>query len=73
MRNPVFLHMQKQRLRSAVLTAFVFTTEIVPSLNILNPKFPASSHILWLYGPVCIRPGQEPRKQVLSWPSSIYM
>ena len=45
---------------------FVFTTQIVQSLYYLNPKFQASSHLLWLYGPVCVRPGRKPRRQVFS-------
>ena len=32
----------------------------------LLPKFQASSHILWLYSPVCVGPGQKPRKPVFS-------
>ena len=33
-------------------SAFVFATRIVPSLYFLNPKFQASSHLLWLYSRV---------------------
>ena len=33
------------------ISAFVFTTWIVQSLYFLNPKFQASSHLLWLYNP----------------------
>ena len=29
-------------------------------LYFLNPKFPASNHLLWLYSPVCVRPGRNP-------------
>ena len=32
----------------------------------LNPKFQASSHLLWLYSPVCVAPGQKPRKPLFS-------
>ena len=32
----------------------------VQSLYLLNPKFQASSYLLWLYSPVCVRPGQKP-------------
>ena len=32
------------------------------SLFFINPKFQASRHILWLYSPVCVRPGQKPRR-----------
>ena len=26
----------------------------------LNPKFQASSHLVWLYSPVCVGPGRKP-------------
>ena len=35
-------------------------------LYILNPEFPASSHLLCLYSPVCIGPGRKPRSPVFS-------
>ena len=41
-----------------------FATRIVQSLYILNPKFQASRHILWLYRPVCVGPGRKPRRPV---------
>ena len=34
---------------------------IVHSLCFLNLKFQASSHLLWLYSPVCVGPGQKPK------------
>ena len=34
--------------------AFVFATRIVQCLHFLNPKFPASSHLLCLYSSVCV-------------------
>ena len=40
--------------------------DIVQSLFFLNPKFQASSHLLWLYSPVCVRPGRKPRRPVFS-------
>ena len=49
-----------------LISAFVFATRIVRSLFYLNPKFQASSHLLWLYSPVCVRPGRKPRKLVFS-------
>ena len=36
------------------------------TLFYLNPKFQASSHLLWLYSPVCVRPGRKPRRPVFS-------
>ena len=49
-----------------LISAIVFTTWIVQSLYFLNPKFQASSHLLWLYSLVCVRPGRKPRKPVFS-------
>ena len=41
-----------------LISAFVFATQIVQSLYYLNPKFQASSHLLWLHRPVCVGPGR---------------
>ena len=49
-----------------LISAFVFATWIVQFLFYLNPKFQASSHLLWLYSPVCIGPGRKPRRPVFS-------
>ena len=46
-----------------LISVFVFATRIVQSLYSLNPKFQASSHLLWLYSLVCIGPGQKPRRR----------
>ena len=40
--------------------AFVFAIRIVQPLYYINPKFQASSHLLWLYSPVCVGAGREP-------------
>ena len=61
-----FLHMRKQRCRSALISAFVFATRIVQSLYFLNPKFQASSHLVWLYSLVCVGHGQKHRRPVFS-------
>ena len=45
----------------ADISAFDFATWIVQFLYFLNPKFPASSHILCLYSSMCLRPVQKPR------------
>ena len=37
-----------------------FATRIVNFLFFLNPKFPASSHLLCLYSSVCVRPVRKP-------------
>ena len=39
-----------------LISVFVIATRIVPFLYFLNPKFPASSHLLCLYNSVCVRP-----------------
>ena len=49
-----------------LISAFVFATQIVQSLYFLNPKFQASSHLLWLYRPVCVGPGRKLRRPVFS-------
>ena len=49
-----------------LISAFVFATRIVQSLYFLNPKFQASSHLLWLYSLVCIGHGRKPRILVFS-------
>ena len=41
-----------------------FLIRIVHALYYLNPKFQASSHLLWLYRPVCVGPGRKPRRPV---------
>ena len=60
-----FLPMRKQRPRSAsqllavtakLISAFVFATRIVQFLFFINPKFQASSHLLWLHSLVCVGP-----------------
>ena len=68
-----FLHMRKQRRRSAsLISAFVFATDIVQSLFFLITKFQASSHFLWLYSPVCVGPGRKSRRPVFSQRGSMY-
>ena len=51
----------KPQIRCAqVISAFVFATYIVQFLFFLDLKFQASSHLLWLYSPVCVVPGRVP-------------
>ena len=54
-----------------LISAFVFATLIVQSLYLLNQKFQASSYLLWLYSPVCVKPGRKPRRPVFSQRGSI--
>ena len=49
-----------------LISAFVFAIRIVQSLYYLNPTFQSSSHLLWLYSPVCVGPGRKPRRTVFS-------
>ena len=43
-----------------------FTIWIVQSLYSLLLKFQSSSHLLWLYSPVCVGPGRKPRRPFFS-------
>ena len=47
-----------------LISTFVFATQIVQSHYFLNPKFQASTHILWQYSLVCVGPGWKPCRQV---------
>ena len=65
MRKPAFCICENKgsdQLRSAI----VFATLIVLSLYFLNPKFHVSNNLLWLYSPVCVGPGQKPRRPVFT-------
>ena len=35
--------------------------------TVINPKFQASSNLLWLYSTVCAGPGRKPGRPVFSW------
>ena len=43
-----------------LINTFVFATGIVKFIYFLNPKFPASNHLLLLHNPVCVGPGRNP-------------
>ena len=65
MRKPVFAYTKtKTQISFAVtaklISAFVFAARILQSLYFLNPKFQASSHLVWLYSLVCVGPGRLP-------------
>ena len=49
-----------------LISAFVFATRIVESLFFMDPKFQASSHLLWLCSLFCVGPGRKPRRPVFS-------
>ena len=64
MRKPRFPYVKtKTQISFAVtaklISAFVFATWIVQYLFFLNTKFPASSHLQWLYSLVSVRPDQN--------------
>ena len=54
-----------------LISAFVFATWIEHSLFFLNAKFQASSHLVWLYSPVCVGPedrfSQNKAQLILMW------
>ena len=47
---------------------FRYTDSTIPLLPKYGFKseFQASSHLLWLYSPVCVGPGRKPRRPVFS-------
>ena len=49
-----------------LISAFIFPTQIVQFPYFLYSKFQVSSHLLWLYSPVCVGPGRKPRRPVFS-------
>ena len=69
-RKPAFFciceNKDADQLRGKLISAFVFTTQIVQSLYFRNTKFQASSHLLWLYSPIGVGPGRKPRRPVFS-------
>ena len=68
MRKPFFFAYVKTKMQisfavtAKLISAFVFATRIVQSLHFLNPKFQASSRLLWLHSPVCVGPGRKPQR-----------
>ena len=71
MRKPVFAYAKtKTQISFAVtaklISAFVFATRRVQSLNFLYTKFQASSHFVWSCSLVCVGPGRKPRRPVFS-------
>ena len=73
-RHEKFLHMRKQRRRSAYREAdlrlcFRCIDITIPLLP--YTKFKASSHLHWLLSPVCVGPGWKPRRPVFSQRGSL--
>ena len=54
-----------------LISAFVFTSRIVPSLFFQNSKIQASSNLQCLYSSFCVGPGRKPKQLVLSCHGSI--
>ena len=65
MRKPVFCICENKGAYDQCL-CFHYMIKIVQSFYFLNQKSQASSHLLWLYSPFCVGPGQKPQRQVLS-------
>ena len=66
MRKTFFAYVKTKTQTSCAVTAqlisaFVTATRMVQSLYFLNPKFQASSFLLWLQSLVCVGPGRKPR------------
>ena len=62
MRKPAFCICENKGADQGLCFPYmVFPTWIVQSLCFLNPKFQATSHFLWLYSLVCVRPGRKPK------------
>ena len=57
---------QLRAVTAKLISAFVFATLIAQSLYFLNTKFQTSSHLLWMYSPVCVGPGRKPRRPIFS-------
>ena len=77
MRKPAFAYAKTKTQISFAVTAklisvFVFATRIVQSLYFLYTKFQASSHLVWLYSLVYVRPGRKPRRPVFSQQGSYH-
>ena len=70
-RNRLFTYAKTKAVTAQLISAFIFATRIVQSLCFLNPKFQASSHLLWLYIPICVGPGRKTRRPVFSQQCSI--
>ena len=67
MRKPAFCICEnKDADQLKLIRAFVFAIWIEQSHYYLNPKFQASSHLLWLCSPVCVGPDRKPGRQVFS-------
>ena len=56
-----------------LISAFVFAIRIVQFLYYLNPKFQASSHLLWLYSPICVGSGRKTRRPGFSQRGSYHL
>ena len=58
--------MPKQRRRLAAADQRLCFRYMDSTISYLNSKFQASSHLLWVYNLVCVRPGRKPQRPVFS-------
>ena len=65
-RKPDFCICKSKGADQLAVTAQLISTFVIATLYFLNQEFQASSHLLWLYSPVCVRPW----RQVFSWRGS---
>ena len=78
MRKPFFAYARTKKQISCtviaqLISAFVLATCIVQFHYFLNPKFQASSHLLWLYSPVGVGPAHKPQRPVFSQQGSFIL
>ena len=52
---------------------FRYIDSTIPLLSKSEISSLLSSHLLWLYSPVCVGPGRKPRRPVFSQRGSIYL
>ena len=71
MRKPCFLHMQKQSADQLCGNRAADQHLCFPNIDStihpnVNPKFQASTHLLWMYSQVYVGSGWKPQRQVFS-------
>ena len=69
MKKAFFAYAKTKTQISCVVTMQLITAVTVQLISTfvfcyLNLKFQASNYLLWLYSPVYVGPGREPRRQV---------
>ena len=64
--HPAVVYISSAYVKTMTKISCALTTQIVHFLYDLNSKFQVSSNLLCLYSPVCVGPGQKPRRPVFS-------